>query len=218
MDACKVIIADDHALFRQGIKRIINDTQSFRVIGEACDGLKLLELLKNTSADMVILDISMPNFGGIEATKEIKRIHPHLKVVILTMHTKIEYLRQAISAGADGYILKEDTDEELIHALNKVKRDQMHISHALFTEMENDFVRVQKYGQWQTEDDILTIREKQILKLIAEGKKNKTIASLLFISIRTVENHRAKIMRKLRFKNLADLINYAIKKGYINSH
>lgn len=124
-----IVVADDHALLRKGIIRILEEVDYIHVVGEAGDGLELIELLKKKKADMAIIDISMPNLRGIEATKEIKKIYPSIKVIILTMHKKVEYLQQALTMGADGYLLKEDTDEELLSAIENVKRGKIYISH-----------------------------------------------------------------------------------------
>ena len=165
--------------------------------------------------DIVILDISMPNIRGIEATREIKMIDAKIKVLILTMHKSREYLFHAISAGAEGYLLKEDADSELFSAIEKIRRGRAYISPILNAEMTDNFIQMCR-GDHIRPTEKLTSREREVLKLIAEGKTNKKIADLLFISIRTVENHRANIMRKLRFKNTSDIVKYAIRNKYIN--
>jgi len=216
MNPYKIILADDHALFREGLKRILAESSDLKVIGEVADGLELIKMLHNLKPDMVILDISMPNIRGIEAIQEIKTIHPESKILVLTMHRDMEYLHQAISSGAHGYLLKEDADSELFSAIEKVKRGKIYISPKLSEYLTEDWARIHR-GEHEpaSETEPLTIREREILKLIAEGKANKEIASLLNISIRTVEHHRANIMDKLNLKNVAELIKYAIQKGYI---
>jgi len=207
-------LADDHVLFRQGIKNILERNKGLAVIGEAGDGVKLLELIKKAPPAMVILDISMPNLRGIEATREIKMIAPDVKVLILTMHKDKEYAYHAISAGAEGYLLKEDADTELFAAIEKIRQGEYYISPLLSGELTHDLIHTQHKGQLTSQNDPLTTREREVLKLIAEGVTNKGIADLLFISVRTVENHRANMMRKLHIKNTANLIKYAIRKGY----
>lgn len=209
----RIILADDHVLFRQGIKRIIDETEGLEVAGEASDGFELLELLKKLEADMVLLDISMPNIRGIEATREIKSLYPNMKVLILTMHRKKEYLYHAIAAGAEGYLLKEDSDVELFSAVKTVRKGGFYVTRLLAGELAQDISHMYK-GNRELPSDPLSTREREILKLIAEGKSNKEIAKLLFISMRTVENHRANIMRKLNLTNTAEIIKYAILKGY----
>jgi DNA-binding NarL/FixJ family response regulator len=210
----RIILADDHVLFRQGIRNILEKDKGLEVIGEAGDGLKLLELLKKVTPDMVILDISMPNLRGLEATREIKTILPDVKVLILSMHRDKEYMYSAISAGAEGYLLKEDADTDLFSAIQKIRQNGHYISPLLFGELTSELFQAHLSGQPATQYDPLTTREREVLKLIAEGNSNKEIADLLFISIRTVENHRANIMRKLNIRRPTDLIKYAISKGY----
>jgi DNA-binding NarL/FixJ family response regulator len=211
----RIILADDHVLFRQGIKNILEKDKDIEVIGEAGDGLKLLELSKKMTPDMVILDISMPNLRGLEATREIKMILPDVKVLILSMHKDKEYMYSAISAGAEGYLLKEDADTDLFAAIEKIRQGGHYISPLLFGELTNELFQAHLSGQpAPPQYDPLTTREREVLKLIAEGNSNKEIADLLFISIRTVENHRASIMRKLNIRKPTDLIKYAISKGY----
>jgi DNA-binding NarL/FixJ family response regulator len=213
----RLILADDHVMFRQGIKNILGKDKMLEVIGEAGDGLKLLELLRKVTPDMVILDISMPNLRGLEATREIKMILPDVKVLILSMHRDKEYMYSAISAGADGYLLKEDADTDLFAAIERIRQDGHYISPLLFGELTDELFQTHQRGQLAPEHDPLTTREREVLKLIAEGSSNKEIADLLFISVRTVENHRASIMRKLNIRKTTDLVRYAISKGYISS-
>ena len=211
-----IVLADDHVLFCEGIKRIISEISDLEVVGEARDGLQLLALLKQLTPDLVILDISMPNIRGIEATREIKMTHPDVKVLILTMHKDKDYLYHAISAGADGYLLKEDADTELFSAIETIRQGKTYISPLLTGEVTDDLLRIYR-GNHQLPIDNLTTREREVLQLIAEGRSNREIANLLYISVRTVENHRAKIMKKLDMKKTADLVRYAIQKGIISA-
>jgi len=203
-------------MIRHGLRRIVEEIPDWEVIGEAGCGLELLALLNQLTPDMIILDISMPKLRGIEATHEIKVIHPNIKVLILTMHKNKEYLYQAISAGADGYLLKEDADTELSSAIQTIRRGRIYISPLLSDELTEDWAQISRgKSKIPFERDPLTTREKEILKLIAEGKSNREIADLFFISVRTVERHRANMMMKLNVKKTADLVKYAIEKGYI---
>jgi len=212
----RILLADDHVMFRQGMKRILEGVADLEVVGEVGDGLKLLERLKKSPPDMVILDISMPNLRGIEATKEIKTAYSEVKVLILTMHKDKEYLYHAISAGADGYLLKEDADTELFSAIETIRRGGNYISPLLSVELANDLAQTFHGTGFKPPFEPLTTREREVLKLIAEGKSNKEAASLLFISVRTVQHHRANIMRKLNIRKTADLVRYAIRKGYVS--
>jgi len=215
MDTCHIVLADDHLMFRQGIKKILEEHDDLKVVGEANDGIELLDLLKKITPDVVILDISMPNIRGIEATKEIKIMAPEINVVILTMHKSKEYLYHCLKAGAQGYLLKEDADTELYTAIKKVIEGGFYISPILSEALRDDFVQICLGGQ-KLSAERLTPREREVTKLIAEGKTNKEIANLLFISIRTVENHRAKIMKKLKLRNTPELVKYAIRKKYVS--
>jgi len=210
----RIVLADDHVMFRQGIKNILEKDKGLAVIGEAGDGLKLLELLNKVTPDMIILDISMPNLRGIEATREIKMILPSVKVLILSMHKDKEYVYSAISAGAEGYLLKEDADTELFAAIEKIRQECRYISPLLFGELTDELFQGHHKGQLTPQDEPLTTREREVLKLIAEGISNKEIADLLFISVRTVEHHRANIMQKLNIRQTANLVKYAIRMGY----
>ena len=213
MDGYRIVIADDHVLFRQGIKLILEERDNIEVVGEVNDGLELLNLLKKLTPHMVILDISMPNLRGIEATHEIKGINPAIKILILTMHKSKEYLYHAISAGAEGYVLKEDADTDLFSAIERIRKGKTYISPILSEELTDDLVQVCR-GKHKIPSDHLTPREREVIKLVAEGKTNKEIAHLLFVSVRTVEKHRANIMKKAELKTTSELVRYAIKKGY----
>ena len=216
MSPYRIALADDHVLVRQGFKRILEGVGDLEVIGEANDGIELLNLLSQVTPDMVILDIFMPNLRGIEAIHEIKKIHPDVKVLILTMHKDKEYLYLSLSAGAKGYLLKEDADKELFSAIEKVRQGKTYISPFFSEEVVDDLVQIGR-GDAKTifETDPLTPREREVLKLVAEGKSSKEIALLLFISVSTVNNHRASIMEKLNLNKATDLVKYAIRKGYV---
>ena len=199
----EILLADDHAIFRKGIRKIIEEIEGVAVCGEANDGLELLELLKITRPDLIILDISMPNLRGLEATEEIKKLYPEIKILLLTMHKKKSFVQLGLKAGADGFLLKEDADSELYRAIGSLKRGENYFSPLLSTIMF-DLTRA------QPETEALTRREREVLKLLAEGKKSQEIADILFVSIHTVRAHRYNLMKKLKFKSLADLVRYAI--------
>ena len=207
----RIVLADDHALFRNGLRKILEEAEDLEVAGEANDGLELLNLLKNVKPDLIILDISMPNIRGLEAIPEVKRIHPDVKILMLTMHKDKGYLYQALAAGADGYFLKKDADAELFSAINRIRQMKVYVSPFLTDESPVNWDEVRQGFQ----KPVITPREAEILNLIAGGRSNKEIAGDLFISIHTVERHRANIMEKLNLKNTADLVKYAIQKGYI---
>jgi len=216
MEPYRVVLADDHILVRQGLKRILEEMADLEVIGEAGNGLELLKLLERITPQMILLDISMPNLRGIEAIREIKALHPEAKILIITMHKDKEYLYQAISAGANGYFLKEDADTELSTAIETIRRGKVYISPLLSGDLADDWAQTYRAkSKLPYEPDTLTTREREVLKMIAEGKSSKDIADLFFISVRTVERHRANLMDKLGIKKTADLVKYAIQKGYV---
>jgi DNA-binding NarL/FixJ family response regulator len=208
MDAYTIILADDHAMLREGIRKIIERIEDALITGEANDGLELLELLKKSSPNLVILDISMPNLRGLEAIREIKKTYPQVKVLVLTMHKKKEFLRQALRDGADGFLLKEDAGSELIRAVQTVRNGGKYLSPLLSSVLTSLAVEEEK-------TEILTMREREVLKLLAEGKRSKEIAAALYISPHTVRRHRSNIMEKLNIQNMADLVKYAISQSYI---
>ncbi len=208
-----IILAEDHVLVREGIKKIIEGIPGLEVVGEVGDGAELLELLPGQAVDMVILDISMPSLSGIEATRGIKQAYPAVKVLILTMHKKKEYLNNAIAAGVDGYLLKEDAPKELLNAIEKIRQGMIYVSPLLTGDLANLYVQSRRQDEAEPAAS-LSPREIEIITLIAEGKSSKEIAALLFLSFRTIQNHRAKIMKKLNLKKNTDLVRYAIRKGY----
>jgi DNA-binding NarL/FixJ family response regulator len=208
MDAYTIILADDHPMFREGIRKIIERIEGALISGEVNDGLELLEVLKQSSPNLVILDISMPNLRGLEAIREIKKTYPQVKVLVLTMHKKKEFLRQALRDGAEGFLLKEDAGSELIRAVQTVRNGGKYLSPLLSSVLTSLAVE-------EDTTEVLTMREREVLKLLAEGKRAKEIAAALYISPHTVRRHRSNIMEKLNIKNLADLVKYAISQSYI---
>jgi DNA-binding NarL/FixJ family response regulator len=207
MSPYTVVLADDHAMFREGIRKIIERIEDVQISGEANDGLELLEFLKKSTPDLVILDISMPNLRGLEAIREIKKLYPPVSILVLTMHRKKEFIRQALADGADGFLLKEDPAGELVRAVQTVKKGEKYLSPLLTSALMT--------LNLDDEQDRLTMREREVLKLLAEGKKAQDIAEALFISVNTVRRHRYNIMEKLNIDNMADLVKYAISQSYI---
>lgn len=212
MEPYRIVLADEHILFRHGIKRIIDEMSGAEVVGEANDGLEAIELVKNLQPDLAILDISMPKLRGIEACREIRRLFPGVKILMLTMHKDREYLYQALSAGAQGYLLKEDSDEELFAAIGTIRTGAIYVTKALAGAVSSDVSVLFPEGDRKLSRP-LTAREREILKFICEGKSNSEMAEVLRISIRTVETHRANIMNKLDLRNTAELVKYAFQNG-----
>jgi len=212
----RIYLADDHAMVREGIKLVLAQRPEYEIAGEASDGLELLAMLKRgTPPDAIILDISMPKLRGIEAIRDIKSISPETKVLVLTMHKDEDSLRQAFVAGANGYLLKEDVAKALFAALESIRKGEIFVSELLGVELKDAWVRIFRENRGIPDMDVLTAREIEVLKLIAEGRSNREIAELLFISARTVDHHRARIMEKLRLKGTAELTKYAINRGYV---
>jgi two-component system response regulator NreC len=208
----RIVLADEHLLFRQGMKRIINAMPEMRVVGEASDGQEAIELVRKLLPDLAILDISMPKLSGIEACREIRRLFPDVKILVLTMHKDREYLYQAISAGAQGYLLKEDSDEELFAAIGTIRKGAIYVTKALAGVVSTDISALFRGGERHLPRS-LTAREREVLKFICEGKSNSEVAEVLRISVRTVETHRANMMNKLDLKNTAELVRYAMENG-----
>jgi DNA-binding NarL/FixJ family response regulator len=211
-----IILADDHVMMREGIKGMIDAVDGLSVIGETGDGLKLLRLVNKTPPDMVIMDISMPGLRGIEAAREIHSRYPDMHVLMLSMHKREEFLSMALAAGAKGYLLKEDSGEELLQAIDRIRQGQTYLSRKLANEFPAAIISICK-GDHQTAGDPLTPRERQVLQLIAEGHTDRQISDRLCISVRTVHRHHANIRTKLKLKRTADLVRYALTQGYISN-
>jgi DNA-binding NarL/FixJ family response regulator len=211
-----IILADDHAMMRDGIRNLIDAVDGLEVIAEAGDGLELLKIIKKIVPDMVILDISMPGLRGIEAAREILALHPQVHILILSMHKREEFLAMALAAGVKGYLLKEDTGEELLQAIERVRQGRTYLSARLVEAFPSDIISICR-GTHGEDANPLTHRERQVLQLIAEGHTDRQISEKLHISLRTVHHHHANIKSKLSLKRTADLVRYAISEGYIAS-
>ncbi len=216
MKRINIILADDHQLFRDGIKSLLSKEENIKVIGEVCSGEELLDLLKIKKPDIVISDISMPKKNGIEVTKILAEKYPLIKVLILSMYINKEYIIDALDAGAKGYLPKDTNREELLEAINKIalgeeyySKDVAHI--ALRTYIEKS----KQKSKANSPQNILTQREIEIIKLVAEGYMNKEISDKLNISTRTVDNHKSHILQKLNLKSSIDIVKYAIKNELI---
>lgn len=216
MNPCRIIIADDQPLFRQALKNLLSAKPDLQVVGESSDGYQLFDLIGRLLPDLLLFDLSLLNSRGIETIREIKKAYPRLKILILTTKNDKQRLEQAISAGARGYLLKEDVDAELFTAVEKIRRGRIYVSLNLMEELTEDWVQtLHDESKASPKMDQLTGREKEVLKLIADGKRSKEIANLLLISTRTVERHRANIMQKLEVKKTVDIMRHAIQKGFV---
>ncbi len=214
MHPYKIVLADDHTIFRQSVRRVVEEVPGLEIVGEAASGHELLLLLQQTSPQLVILDLSMPDYGGMAALKEMKRPHPRVKVLILSMHKTRGHVYRAISMQVQGYLLKEDTHEELIAAIKLIRSGGTYFSPLLAGQISEINVK-KRLRDLLFQEDPLSNREAQILSFLAEGKTSQQIADLLSLSIKTVNTHRLKIKRKLDLGKSIELIKYAILKGYI---
>jgi DNA-binding NarL/FixJ family response regulator len=209
----RIILADDHVMMREGIKNMIDGVPGLAVTDEVGDGLKLLRLRKKSQPDMVILDISMPGLRGIEAAREIHSLYPDVHVLILSMHKSEEFLSMALAAGAKGYLLKEDSGDELLQAIDRIRKGETYLSKKLASAFPSAIISICK-GTHKAAPDPLTLRERQVLQMIAEGNTDRQISDQLCISVRTVHRHHANIRSKLNLKGTAALVKYAIAQGY----
>lgn len=209
----RILLADDHVLIRHGIKNIIKKDEKFRVVGEVSNGEELMVFLKGSEVDMIILDISMPGIGGMEATRLVKSKYPRIKILMLTMHKNKQYFYNAMAAGADGYLMKDDSDQELLIAIEKVLSGKSYISPYMVDDFADDVInmyRTEKKSPFQE----LTKREKEILQLVVQGYTSRKMAEHLNLSQRTIDHHRSNLLRKFNRKNSIDLVNYAVRNGF----
>jgi two-component system response regulator NreC len=211
----RILLADDHTILRAGLKMMLNAQPDMDVVGEAQDGRQAIQEAQRLQPDIVLMDITMPDMNGIEATRQIKRNIPNVRVLILTMHEHDEYVFQALRAGASGYMLKEAADTELITALHVVQSGQFYLSPAAQSVMVGDYLQRVRTGEEKDSYSSLTEREREILKLVAEGYTNNQIAEQLVISPKTVDTHRTHIMDKLNLHSRAELVKYAMRRGLL---
>jgi DNA-binding NarL/FixJ family response regulator len=211
----RVLLAEDHTLVRQGFRRILEDDPRVTVAGEARTGLEAIDKAKELKPDVVVMDLSMPELGGLEATAEILKIYPETKILILSMYSNEAYVRKAFELGAKGYILKNAIEVDLSRAVLALAEGEAYfspgISHIVLESMKSGTFKDNKQDPYER----LTLREKEVLQLIAQGKSNKEIAILLNISVNTVAVHRARVMETLGLHRTAELVLFAVKKGLI---
>jgi two-component system response regulator NreC len=216
-DRITILLADDHTIVRQGLRALLTADPGLEVIGEAADGRAAIEAAEQLRPDVVIMDIAMPGLNGIEATRQIVTLPSAPRVIILSIYADLEHVLYTLEAGASGYVRKEDADAELVAAVRTGRPEQPFLTPSVDrTLVEAHLLRSRKRGGKMEEYEILTRREREVLQLVAEGKLNKQIASTLGIAVRTVEAHRASIMRKLDLTDHAGLVRYAIRKGIVS--
>jgi DNA-binding NarL/FixJ family response regulator len=211
MDIIKVIIADDHVIFRKGLFTILNEINNVKVVGEAVNGNELLDLLKKTPADVILMDIKMPKMDGIEATRRVRAQYPDVRVIALTMHEEISYFNKMMEAGASGFLLKKTNQDELEKAIHAVHGDGTYFSEEFLSSVDKH----QAPPPIQRTDVVFTDREREVLELICKGLSNPEISKLLGLSQRTIDGHRARLFEKTGAKNAPHLVMFAIRNGLI---
>jgi DNA-binding NarL/FixJ family response regulator len=211
----RVLLADDHTLVRAGIRALLNELRGVQVVAEAGDGREAVELAKAHQPNLILMDISMKGLNGIEATAQVKRELPDVRVIILSMHASEEHVAQALRAGASGYMLKDAATQELALAVAAVMRGEAYLSPLISKQVVESYV--QRRGADNGPLAMLTSRQRQILQLIAEGKSTKQIAHLLSLSVKTVETHRAQLMERLEIRDVPGLVRYAVRVGLVAS-
>jgi len=213
MAPLRILLADDHTMVRQGLRKVLEERPEWQVVAEAGDGHEAVRLAELHKPDVAVLDVAMPLLNGIEATRRIAKRVPHTRILVLSMYSDEAYVTQMMKAGATGYLLKDSAGVDLLEAVQAVAQGKSYFSPAVARLMLDDYAR-----QRGTDDDryeSLSDREREIFQLIAEGKANKEIAALLFISLSTVETHRARVMEKLDLHSAAEIVLYAVRRGVI---
>jgi two-component system response regulator NreC len=215
MDTLHIVLADDHTLFRQGLRRVLEEQAGWQVVAEASDGAEAVRLALEHEPHLVILDIAMPRLNGVEATRQIARRLPDVRVLIVSMYSDDLYVTQALQAGAHGFVLKDSADADLVRAVRDLAAGTSYFSPAVSKVVLDDYVRHLADRGITDRFDALSEREREVFQLIAEGHSNKEIAGLLNVSPGTVETHRARIMEKLDVHSAAEIVLYAVRKGVI---
>ncbi len=205
----RVVLADDHVLVRQGLKSLL-EREGFQVVAEASDGQEALLHVKSLQPDIAVMDISMPTLNGLNAAREVSRASPKTKTILLTQHDESQYIRDALEAGVKGYVLKSQVAGDLVLAIRQVSLGQVYLSPGVSSAIMEAY-----QSKAEKSKNPLTLREGQVLQLIAEGKSTKDVASLLGISVKTAESHRTRLMQKLDIHETASLVLYAVRKGIV---
>ncbi|MBN2468627.1 MAG: response regulator transcription factor [Deltaproteobacteria bacterium] len=211
----RIVLAEDHTIVRKGLRTLLSKHAGFAIVGEAADGREAIRSVDELKPDLILIDLTMPKMDGTLAIQEIKRRSPHTKVLVLTMHNTEDTVLAALEAGADGYLLKDDTHGELLIAIDSVLKGKFYLSPAISGKVVKGYLEGKKKTKGISPWDSLTQREKEVLKLIAEAYSNKEIAEQLFVSVKTVEKHRANLREKLDLHNTSALTKYAIEKGLV---
>lgn len=212
----RVLLADDHGLLRRGVRLILDREPDIEVVAEAGDGAEAVELVRTHDVDLAVLDIAMPRMTGLQAARELAALKPQVRVLMLTMHDNEQYFFRALKAGASGYVLKSGADRDLVAACRAAVRDEPFLYPGAVTALIRNYLDRVRHGE-EIPDQVLTAREEEVLKLVAEGHSSKEIAEMLFISIKTVHRHRANLLHKLGMRDRLELTRYAIRVGLIEA-
>jgi DNA-binding NarL/FixJ family response regulator len=210
-----IVLAEDHTILREGLRALLSADPKFEIVGEAADGRQAVRSVEKLGPDLVMMDLSMPRMTGMDAIREIKKRHPDTKIIVLTVHKTEEYLRTTLQAGADAYVLKDATHDELLMAIDNALQGKTYLSPGVSEKVIEGYLEGKESRIPSSTLGLLSPREREVLKLIAEGYKNKEIAGDLCISLKTVEKHRANLMKKLDLHNTATLTAYAIEQGLV---
>jgi len=211
----RIVLVEDHTILREGLRALLSADPDFEIIGEAADGREAVRLVEKQVPDLILMDLSMPRMTGMDAIREIKKRYPATKIIALTVHKTEEYLGTTLQAGADGYVLKDATHNELMMAIQSVLNGKTYLSPGVSEKVVEGYLEGKESRMPNSTLGLLSQREREVLKLIAEGYKNKEIAADLYISLKTVEKHRANLMKKLDLHNAAALTAYAIEQGLV---
>lgn len=217
MNKIRIIIADDHAVLRSGLKALLNCSPQFEVIGEAGDGLEALRMVEELNPDVLLLDISMPGISGVDCIKEIRSRSLPCRILVLTMYDDEEYIKEVMRAGADGYVLKKSADTELIEGIIKIHSGKKHLNEIISQTLIDSLLRTSvAEADIRNPYTLLSIREREVLRFLAQGHTNSEIAEMLSISAKTVDTYRSRIMSKLNVRKKSELVNYAFQHKLIN--
>jgi len=214
----KIFLADDHTIVRQGLAKLLEAEPNIKVVGEAQDGREAVNKAQNLSPDIVIMDIAMPLLNGIEATRQIKKILPQTKIIILSMHSHDRYISELINLGASGYLLKDSTGGEIVKAVSAAMKGDVYLSPSISRRVVEDYLSLKKTSSRENLYAKLSNREREVFQMIAEGHSTKKISDILCVSPSTVKTHRANIMEKLQLDNISQLIQFAIRLGIVEVH
>ncbi len=216
MKPIRVLLADDHKLMRSGLRILLQQSERFDVVGEADDGREAVNLFNSLHPDVAVMDVGMPRLNGVEAAGQITAAHPEAAIVMLSMHSDESYVLRALKAGARAYLLKDSAEADLARAILAVNEGKSFFSPAVSKVLLDDYMRKLSRSGAEDSFDLLSAREREILQLVAEGNSSKEVATLLNLSVYTVETHRANLMQKLNLRGMPELILYAVRKGLIS--